>query len=211
MSEQTPGSTSAGNTRVVKNLLFAVIAMFGFGFALVPLYDVFCDITGLNGKTTGERYVADAPTQVDTSRKIKVEFVASLNNGMPWEFEPLTYSVEVHPGEAARVEYIARNKTDEDIIGQAVPSVTPGLAAQHFQKTECFCFTEQTLKAGEEKTMPVIFMVDPMVDEDVKEITLSYTFFVKPGTNGSKNSTQTAAISKEQNPHSAVTRPQNTN
>lgn len=178
MSEDT-GKTE--NSKVVRKLLFVVVGMFSFGFALVPLYDVFCDITGLNGKT-GDRYVAEAPAEVDYSRTIKVEFLANLNDGMPWEFKPATYSIMVHPGETARVEYIASNRTDRDITGNAVPSVTPGLAAEHFQKTECFCFTEQTLKAGEVKTMPVIFMIDPMVDEDVKEVTLSYTFFVKPGS-----------------------------
>jgi len=180
MSEHT-GKTE--NSKVVRKLLFVVVGMFSFGFALVPLYDVFCDITGLNGKT-GDRYVAEAPAEVDYSRTIKVEFLANLNAGMPWEFKPVTYSMSVHPGEAARVEYIARNKTDRDITGNAVPSVTPGIAAEYFQKTECFCFTEQTLKAGEEKKMPVIFMIDPMVDKDVKEVTLSYTFFVKPGSEG---------------------------
>jgi len=170
-----------GNKKVVKNLLFVVVGMFGFGFALVPLYDVFCDITGLNGKT-GDQYASQEQVQVDTSREIKVEFLANVNAEMPWEFKPLTYSVKVHPGEASRIEYVARNKTDRDIIGQAVPSVSPGIAAAHFQKTECFCFTEQVLKAGEEKIMPVVFMIDPSIDEDVHEVTLSYTFFIKPGS-----------------------------
>ncbi len=170
-----------GNKKVVKNLLFVVVGMFGFGFALVPLYDVFCDITGLNGKT-GDQYASHEQVQVDTSREIKVEFLANVNAEMPWEFKPLTYSVKVHPGEASRIEYVAINKTDRDIIGQAVPSVSPGIAAAHFQKTECFCFTEQVLKAGEEKIMPVVFMIDPSIDEDVHEVTLSYTFFIKPGS-----------------------------
>jgi cytochrome c oxidase assembly protein subunit 11 len=155
--------------------------MFGFGFALVPLYDVFCDFTGLNGKT-GEQYVAEHAMRIDTTREIKVEFLANLNDGMPWEFKPLTYSVKVHPGEATRIEYIAKNNTDRDIVGNAVPSVSPGQAAAYFQKTECFCFTEQLLKAGEEKIMPVVFMIDPSIDEDVHEVTLSYTFFIKPGS-----------------------------
>ena len=174
-------NTNAENKKVLRNLLFVVVGMFGFGFALVPLYDVFCDITGLNGKT-GDQYVSETPMQIDTSREIKVEFLANLNDGMPWEFKPLTYSVKVHPGEATRVEYVARNNTDSDIVGQAIPSVSPGQAAAHFQKTECFCFTEQVLKAGEEKIMPVIFIVDPSIDEDVHEISLSYTFFIKPGS-----------------------------
>jgi cytochrome c oxidase assembly protein subunit 11 len=187
MTEDT--NKNADNKKVIRNLLFAVVGMFGFGFALVPLYDVFCDITGINGKT-GEQYVSDAPIQIDTSREIKVEFLANLNADMPWEFEPLTRSVRVHPGEASRIEYVARNKTDKDIVGQAVPSVSPGQAAAHFQKTECFCFTEQVLKAGEEKIMPVVFMIDPSIDEDVHEVTLSYTFFIKPGSEDAKAVTQ---------------------
>jgi cytochrome c oxidase assembly protein subunit 11 len=190
--KQADDSVSEGNKKVTRNLFFVVVIMFGFGFALVPLYDVFCDITGLNGKT-GSRYVSDTPMQIDSSREIKVEFLATLNDGMPWEFKPLTDTVKVFPGQATRVEYVARNNTDRDIIGQAIPSVTPGIAANHFQKTECFCFTEQVLKAGEEKTMPVIFIIDPAVDKDVHEITLSYTFFIKPGTEGAKTITVTSA------------------
>lgn len=181
------------NNKVMRNLLFAVVGMFGFGFALVPLYDVFCDITGLNGKT-GEQYVSEATVQIDTSREIKVEFLANVNDGMPWEFKPLTRVVKVHPGEAARIEYVARNKTDRDIVGQAIPSVSPGQAAAHFQKTECFCFTEQVLKAGEEKIMPVVFMIDPSIDEDVHEVTLSYTFFIKPGSEDAKATKDTQSI-----------------
>ncbi len=177
------------NKKVIRNLLFVVVGMFGFGFALVPLYDVFCEVTGLNGKT-GEQYVSDVPMQVDTTREIKVEFLANLNADMPWEFKPLTYSVRVHPGEATRIEYVARNKTDRDITGQAIPSVAPGLAAAYFQKTECFCFTEQVLKAGEEKIMPVVFIVDPAIDKDVHEIALSYTFFIKPGSEDARAVTE---------------------
>jgi len=184
------------NKKVIRNLLFAVVGMFGFGFALVPLYDVFCDITGLNGKT-GEQYVSDAPIQIDTSREIKVEFLANLNAEMPWDFEPLTRSVRVHPGEASRIEYVVRNNTDRDIVGQAIPSVAPGLAAAHFQKTECFCFTEQVLKAGEEKIMPVVFMIDPSLDEDISEVTLSYTFFIKPGSEDANVTTEAKTAKAE--------------
>lgn len=184
------------NKKVIQNLLFVVLGMFCFGFALVPLYDVFCEYTGLNGKT-GVQYVSEEQMQVDPNREIKVEFVANLNAGMPWEFRPKTYSVKVHPGEAARVEYVAKNLTGRDIVGRAVPSVTPGLAASHFHKTECFCFTEQVLKAGEEKTMPVVFIIDPDVDEDVKEVTLSYTFFIQSGSEDAdgESSKQTASLS----------------
>ena len=174
-------SGEADNKNIITRLLVAVVVMFSFGFALVPLYDVFCSVTGLNGKT-GDQITLSETMKVDTSREIKVEFVASLNEEMPWEFRPVTKSVKVHPGEPTRIEYVAINKTNNKIIGQAVPSVAPGLAAQYFQKTECFCFTEQVLEAKEEKIMPVIFVVDPEISEDVNEITLSYTFFIKPGS-----------------------------
>ncbi|PCJ87355.1 MAG: cytochrome c oxidase assembly protein [Thiotrichaceae bacterium] len=175
--------------KVVKNLMFVVVGMFGFGFALVPLYDVLCEVTGLNGKT-GVQYVSEEQMQVDTSREIKVEFLANLNANMPWEFKPLTTALRVHPGEVAKVVYVAKNTSDRDIIGNAVPSVSPGQAASYFMKTECFCFTEQVLKAGEEKVMPVVFIVDPAIDEDVREITLSYTFFIKPGSEDAKASVE---------------------
>lgn len=161
--------------------MFIVIGMFGFGFALVPLYDVFCDITGINGKT-GDKVTLSETMKVDTTRLVEVEFLASLNANMPWEFKPMTRSVKVHPGEPTRISYIAKNTSDKAIIGQAVPSVAPGLAAQYFQKTECFCFTEQRLEAGEEKEMPVVFVVDPALPKDYEELALSYTFFIKPNS-----------------------------
>jgi len=168
------------HSKVIKKLMFVVVGMFGFGFALVPIYDVFCDVTGLNGKTKGQQTLSEV--KVDESREIKVEFIASLNEEMPWEFIPMTKFIKVNPGRSTRIEYVARNRTDRDIIGQAVPSVAPGVGAPYFQKTECFCFTEQLLKAGEEKHMPVIFVVDPELPEDIKVLTLSYTFFIKPGS-----------------------------
>jgi cytochrome c oxidase assembly protein subunit 11 len=160
--------------------MLIVIGMFGFGFAMVPLYDVFCDITGLNGKTTGDQLESTAMMQVDPDREIVVEFVASLNDGMPWSFQPKERKVTVHPGQPARITYVARNLSDHVVIGQAVPSVAPGKAASYFQKTECFCFTEQKLEPGEEKEMPVIFVVDPELPQDVNQLALSYTFFIKP-------------------------------
>ena len=170
--------------------MFVVIGMFGFGFALVPLYDVFCDITGINGKT-GDQAVLSEGMKVDTSRLIEVEFIASLNDGMPWEFKPVQHSVKVHPGEPTRIEYVAINRTKNAITGQAVPSVAPGRAAGYFQKTECFCFTEQKLEAGEEKRMPVIFVVDTDLPDDVSQLALSYTFFIKPS--GEQNTTASLA------------------
>ena len=175
--------------------MFVVVGMFGFGFALVPLYDVFCEVTGLNGKT-GDKPVMAGTLQVDTSREIEVEFVASLNEGMPWEFKPLQHSVTVHPGQPTRIEYVAINRTDETITGQAVPSVAPGQAAEYFQKTECFCFTEQKLEPGEEKRMPVIFVVDPELPDDISQLALSYTFFIKPS--GASGNTASLAHNSNQ-------------
>jgi cytochrome c oxidase assembly protein subunit 11 len=190
-----PNNTPAKNTKVIAKLLVTVVAMFGFGFALVPLYDVFCDFTGLNGKT-GEQVSSFSSYEADTSREIKVEFLTSLNEYMPWEFKATQDSVIVYPGQPTKIDFLVRNKTDKDMIGQAIPSVAPGLAAKYFQKTECFCFTEQKLKAGEERVMPVVFIVDPSISEDINEITLSYTFFIKPGTEGAKRRVKTSSISK---------------
>lgn len=166
------------NRRTVKRLLFLVVGMFGFVFALVPLYSVFCDITGLNGKT------ADGPAKAivaepDLSRTVMVEFLASVNEGMPWEFRPVRVRMEVHPGKMYRTSFVARNRTERAMVGQAIPSVTPGVAASHFKKTECFCFTEQKFEAGEERDMPLLFMVDTDLPEEIKEVTLAYTFFDK--------------------------------
>lgn len=152
--------------------------MFGFGYALVPLYAVFCDITGINGKTGGKIESTETRT-IDKNRLITVQFVANLNENMPWDFTPVLHKIQVHPGESTKIEYRARNNMDYEIIGQAVPSVAPGQAADYFKKTECFCFTEQKLAAHEEKLMPVIFTVDSDLPEHIKELTLSYTFFNK--------------------------------
>lgn len=180
--EKARSRSGQDNSRVIKRLLFVVVGMFGFGFALVPIYDVFCDVTGLNGKTSDQAATLSAERKVDSSREIHVQFLANLNANMPWEFEPVTRAVTVHPGESMKIEYVARNKADHAITGNAVPSVAPGLAATYFQKTECFCFTEQKLEAGEEKQMPVIFVVDPELPDDIDTLTLSYTFFIKPGS-----------------------------
>jgi len=165
------------NQKIVRRLLFAVLGMFGFGFAMVPLYNVFCDITGINGKTGGR--VAIETTEPDMSRTVTVEFIASVNESMPWDFRPEVSSMEVHPGKMYKATYYAKNRTDRVMTGQAVPSVTPGAAARHFKKTECFCFTEQRFSAGEGRDMPVMFMVDRELPEEIEVVTLSYTFFEK--------------------------------
>jgi len=150
--------------------------MFGFGFAMVPIYDVFCDWTGLNGRTA-EGPAAVVDDQADTERLVTVEFVANLNENLPWEFRPEVARMQVHPGQAYTTRFFAKNRTHAPMVGHAVPSVAPGLASLHFQKTECFCFTEQRFEGGEGRWMPVRFMVDKELPGKYEIMTLSYTFF----------------------------------
>ncbi len=163
--------------KTVLQLLLVVVAMFGFGFAMVPIYSVFCDITGINGNTSSVKTVTTKHYAVDENRTVRVQFVATLNNSMYWEFTPKQFELQVHPGKLYTTEFSARNLRDETVIGQAIPSVMPGIAALHFHKTECFCFTQQQFKAGEYRNMPVTFVIDPSLPEDVTTVTLSYTFF----------------------------------
>ncbi|GLX80760.1 cytochrome c oxidase assembly protein [Thalassotalea eurytherma] len=169
-------TTDQNIKKTVKKLVLVVFAMFGFGFALVPLYDVFCDITGLNGKTNTEAATA-LIDGVDESRTVKVQFISRTAQGIPWQFAPMTNEISVHPGEMKLVKFYAKNESTRDIIGQAVPSVSPGVAAVYFQKIECFCFNHQPLKAQEEVEMALQFYVDPELPEDVKTLTLSYTLY----------------------------------
>jgi cytochrome c oxidase assembly protein subunit 11 len=173
--EQAQSAKQQSN-RLVKRLLLAVFAMFGFGFALVPLYDVFCDITGLNGKTntSSAAYTADG---IDNSRTIKVQFISRNAQGMPWQFEPMISEVNVHPGETKIIKFYAKNNAKIDLVGQAVPSLSPGIAAAYFQKIECFCFTQQPLKAQEEVEMALQFYIDGDLPEDISTVTLSYTLY----------------------------------
>ena len=168
---------ASANRRVVRRLLVAAIAMFGFGFALVPLYDVFCDITGINGKTGRIAAEVALSQHVDRERTVTVEFLSSVHSDLAWDFKPVVKRVKVHPGEVTEVSYVARNRTGEMVAGQAVPSLAPGLAARYFNKTECFCFTRQTLGPNEEKLMPLRFVVDPELPEEIGTVSLSYTFF----------------------------------
>jgi cytochrome c oxidase assembly protein subunit 11 len=151
--------------------------MFGFGFALVPIYDVFCEITGLNGKTAGRSTYDAATVEVQEERLVTVQFTANNNAGMSWEFYPMVNQVQVHPGELTTVKFYARNPTGKTMIGQAVPSVVPFVAADYLHKTECFCFTQQTLAGGETIEMPLLFYIDQAIPADVHKLTLSYTLF----------------------------------
>lgn len=164
------------NTRIVKRLLFVIVGMFFFGFAMVPAYSVFCKVTGFNGKSANSANAA-VLSKVDESRTVTVEFVASVNQNMPWEFRPQVTRVQVHPGQLVDASFYARNQTHRAMVGQAIPSVTPSVAALHFHKTECFCFTQQKFGAGEGRNMPLRFVVDKDLPRDINTLTLAYTFF----------------------------------
>jgi len=168
------------NTNMVGKLAVIVLAMFAFGYALVPLYQAICEMTGINILALGEQVIMGkkAPpvnSQVDTSRSITVEFDA--NSRGPWEFRPAQRSMVVHPGEMTTVVYEFQNVQNRRMSAQAIPSYAPMQASAHFNKLECFCFSQYTLEPGEKKSWPVVFVIDPKLSKDVTTITLSYTFF----------------------------------
>ena len=166
------------NKRTVGKLSFTAVAMVGFALVVLPeLYNLICDVTGLGGRTGRIEKEQALATRPDKSRVIKVEFDANVNGNMPWESKSLTRRVEVHPGEVATISYYAKNMSNRTIVGQAVPTVSPFKVAKYFNKTECFCFTQQKFGPGEDKEMPLRFIVDPDLPKNVNTITLSYTFF----------------------------------
>ena len=171
------------NIRTTRKTVLIVIGMFGFGFALVPLYSVICDVFGLNGrfidlkKTERAEYVTNVEKRVDTSRTVRIEFLTTLNQKLNWEFRAKQNTIDVHPGKVTEVMFYAKNLTNRTVVAQAVPSVTPGYAAKYFSKMECFCFSNQTFKPGEARDMPLRFYVDPNLPKKVKTISLGYTFF----------------------------------
>ncbi len=174
-------TTARSNRTMVRKLVVVALLMFGFGWALVPIYRKICEVTGVNLLTTRDDDVERRArnTQVDTSRRIVVEFDA--NRQGPWRFKPHVNHVEVHPGELVHVDYDLVNLESRPLAGQAIPSYAPMQSARYFQKLECFCFKQQTLAAGETRRFPVVFFVDPALPRDVTQITLSYTFFEVPG------------------------------
>lgn len=165
------------NRQLLAKLSVIVIAMFGFGYALVPFYEKICQVTGL-------RNIAQADTvrntQIDATRDVRIEFDSNIRK-LPWQFRALTPVVDVHPGELRQVMFEIVNSTDRPLTGQAVPSYGPPHAAQYFRKIDCFCFSQQTLQPGERRQMPVVFIVDSALPADVATITLSYTFFEVEG------------------------------
>jgi len=163
------------NRNLVFSLLVVVVGAFGFGYLLVPLYDVFCEITGFGGRTNTEAVaITEAP---DLDREIRVEFVTTVNSYAPFEFAADADSMTVHPGQMYFATFTAKNMTGDDKVAMAVPSVAPVAAAEHFVKIECFCFNSQSVAASEERAMPLQFIVDPDLPDYVDTITLQYTFF----------------------------------
>jgi cytochrome c oxidase assembly protein subunit 11 len=174
-------SLKAENRRLSRRLAVVAVGMFGFGFALVPFYDQICAALGVNSLV--EKAEVPANTQIDTTRTITIELDANAHN-LPWRFKPLVSHVTVHPGELATVEYEIINVRGAAVTGQAVPSYGPQHAGEYFKKLECFCFTQQTLAAGEVRRMPVTFVVDPRLPRGVHTIAVSYTFFEVAGRGG---------------------------
>ena len=174
----------ADNRRMLGKLVVVAGVMFGFGYALVPMYRAICEALGINVLSLSEQRVATGTwsgrkaasnTQVDTSRFVTVEFDANARG--PWDFKPAQRSLQVHPGEMATVMYTFKNIQNRTMAAQAIPSYAPRQASPHFNKLECFCFNEYTLAAGEAREWPVVFIIDPKLPKDVNTITLSYTFF----------------------------------
>ncbi len=165
------------NVKLLILLTAIVIGMFGFAFALVPIYNTLCKTLGINGKTNATSIAYDVTKAKIEKREVLVEFVATNNGGIPWKFYPKINKLKVHPGEIARLAFYAENTTDHTMVVQAIPSVTPGIAAKYLKKTECFCFTQQTLNGHEAMDMPLLFHLDPDLPDNVKTITLSYTLF----------------------------------
>lgn len=175
---------TADNRRMFTRLSIVAAVMFGFGYALVPFYDSICKALGINSLIESDAIAAN--TQVDKTRFVTIELDANAH-GMPWRFQPTVRHLEVHPGELVHVEYEVANVRGAPMTGQAVVSYGPALAGRYFRKLECFCFSQQTLAAGETRKMPVTFVVDASLPAEINTITLSYTFFEVPGAAGGKS------------------------
>jgi len=170
---------SRSHAKVAGKMLALPIGMFGFGYVM-PMYDIICDITGLNGKTGRVSAAEAARAEADLNREIIVEFTATINASGSWDFQPTTKQMRVKPGQTYQTSYLAKNLTSRATVGQATPSVSPSAAAKYFNKTECFCFTQQVFEPNASKDMPLIFIIDPDLPLNVDRVTLSYTFFNLP-------------------------------
>lgn len=181
MSSGNNDSLQAANRRLLRRLVLVAVAMFGFGFALWPLYNVFCAITGIGGRT-GVVSTEEATAQSalgDAERWVTVTFDANVDPALPWRFAPASKSMQVKVGSLTETHYVAANSSDHSIVGRAIPSVAPGQASLYFNKTECFCFSQQTLESQQSRDMPVRFIIDPKLPQGIDTLTLSYTFFMQ--------------------------------
>jgi len=171
----TTAQQQRANRRLAGKLALAGIAMFGFGYAMVPLYDIFCELTGFGGRTV--RVESTVQDTIDKERLVTVEFIANLNIDAPWAFKPAVVKMQVHPGQFYQTHYVARNLTEQTLTGRAVYNLAPPQAGRHFKKIECFCFTQQVFEPNESKEMPLAFQLDPALPPDITTVTLSYTFY----------------------------------
>ena len=163
--------------KTVRNLSFVVVGMLAFGFLLVPIYDVFCEITGLNGKITGPSVLSYEIIKEEDRRELLVQFVTHNNESMPWIFKSKISQLRITTGVQQRAVFVFENTTSKDMVGQVIPSVSPGRGAEYFHKTECFCFEQQKLLAGERVELPVVFIVDPSIPTEIGSLSLGYTLF----------------------------------
>ena len=172
------GQASHGSAGTIRKAGAVCVCAFLFAFLMIPRYQVYCEISGANGRTGRTTESSGAAVQVDRSRTVRVQFTANTQSKLPWEFRPAVVEMVVHPGEVAEVLYFAESRSDFPTVGHAVPSVAPNVASIYFNKTECFCFTQQLLEPGERRDMPVRFIVDPDLPEHVRTLTLAYTFYL---------------------------------
>ena len=175
--------------RTVTRLAVVCVLMLGFSYALIPLYDILCDLTGLSGSTGNLTQAAPAAAEAaaPVERQITLQFIANVDHSMPWDIRPDQFEMKVHPGQVYQTVFHAHNRTARPMTGQAVPSVAPQLAAPHLIKQECFCFTSQPLGAGESIEMPLIFRVSERLPQTVETLTLSYTFFDVSRSSGTQS------------------------
>ena len=172
------GNAAKKNLRLARTLFLVAVAMFGFGYALVPIYDVLCEWKWIERDRPDDiKKVPETTYKVDVSRDITIEFMTTLNGSTPMEFKAEKKQLKVHPGEYYTVNFYAENKTDKDMLARAIASFSPAVISSYFEKVECFCFSEQTFKPREKKIMPMRFVINPEIPEQYKTITLSYTFF----------------------------------
>jgi len=192
MTEQDPklvASSKKLNATMLGKLIVVTVIMFGFGYALVPVYKQICEITGINVLTPKDISAKDlSNSQIDRSREVTIEFDANTQG--PWRFRPTVPSMKVHPGEMSQILYEVVNKQSYKMDAQAIPSYAPQQASAYFKKVECFCFKQQTLGPNEARQMPVVFYIDPALPQDVNTITLSYTFFEVGGSPKVSSSTE---------------------